>query len=282
MDPGCCTPDLALEAGALPDSSASSQSRSGGKIRLSERRYTAESADPESPDKSFEPQEKEFSLTKLTTSTSQHSKPPSILRLRALKPCENHQRKRSHHRQKSIYFSAEKTYDQVIEELEKENIAPNQRTDLVSPQPCSKLKAHIRTISDTDSVVYTGPAEDQILQDSLETAPPFQRQSTNSTVKGLGERETMTALEEIYEKAGEVKERPLPILGLLPCSAYCQKCGLDVHTTIDFDLKERSRMSSALISLFGPVLSCCEVPLWLNKLKVHRCSVCRSAVARSA
>lgn len=280
MDPGCCTPDAAPEAGAPLVSSVSSQSCSSGKIRLSERRYTAESADPESPEKSFESHEKEFSLTKLTTSTSQHSKPPSILRLRALKPSDNHQRRKSHHRQKSIYFSAEKTYDQVIAELEKENIPPS--TDLVSPQPCSKLKAHIRTISDTDSVVYTGPAEDQLLQDSLETVPPLQRQSTNSTVKGIGERETMSVLEEMYAKAEEVSERPLPIMGILPCSAYCQKCGLDVHTIIDFDLSEKSRMSSALIGLFSPILSCCEVPMWLNKLKVHRCSVCRNAVARSA
>ena len=278
MDPGCCSPDLTAQVLERQQAATSAHKTSRGRSRLAERRYTAE---PESPDKSFEVHEKEFSLSKLTSSLPQNSKPPSILRLPGLKPADSHQRRRSHHRQKSIYFSAETTYDQVIEELEKENLPPPTHPAAASPAP-TKPKAHIRTISDADSVVYTGPVEEQILQDSLEAGQPLYRQSTNSTVKGLGDRETMEVLEELYEKENKAGLRPLPILGSLPCSAYCQKCGMDVHTVISFDLSERSLMSSTLITLFSPVLSCCEVPMWLNKLKVHRCSICHIAVARSA
>jgi protoporphyrinogen oxidase len=243
MEGGCCTPDLLDETGAprALRASLASLSRSSGKTRLSERRYTTESADLETVEEGnrsedFESKEKEFSLSKIVKPTPPRpkEKPPSILRLPVLRPAENkgHHRTRSHHRQKSIYFSAETSYDQMIEELqEKENIDPmpsskrsTPTSSHCSPQSTPRIpkKVHTRTISDADSVVYTGPADEvpqHLLQDSLEVQaikPLHSRQSNNSTVHNSGQDDPnlsgfLTAAIESFQPTS----RTLPILGTL-------------------------------------------------------------------
>ena len=56
---------------------------------------------------------------------------------------------------------------------------------------------------------------------------------------------------------------------------------MDVHTIVSFKAESSSKLSGVVFGLIGNIFACCEAPMWLSKMKVHKCSVCSNVIARS-
>jgi hypothetical protein len=181
---------------------------------------------------------------------------------------------------------------------EVEDISEKVRSREATPR--SRCSTHVRTASDADSVIYVGPGEfspDKLpnlpeisLSDSLEsknntviicgddlasplkdklpttcTTQPHQEDFRESFFFGKAEFKYETAI-----------TNSLPKLGTLPCTAYCSNCREDVHTKIDF-----KQDPGTLVKLLSDVFACCNVPVWLGKMRVHKCVVCSMVIAKS-
>ena len=181
-----------------------------------------------------------------------------------------------------------------------EDISEKIRSREVTPR--SGCSSHVRTVSDADSVIYLGPGElspDKLpnlpeisLSDSLEsknntviicgddlelafplrdklpttcTTQPQQEDFRDSFFFGKSEFKYETAI-----------TNSLPKLGTLPCTAYCQNCRHDVHTKLDF-----TQDTGTLVKLISNVFACCNVPVWIGKMRVHKCVVCSMVIAKS-
>lgn len=129
-------------------------------------------------------------------------------------------------------------FDRVLSSLRN-----NELTDKVYE---NKGTAHIRHISDTDSVIYIGSEDDR---------------SGN----------------KIYNLTSNDKRDSLITLGNTPCTAYCRHCRVDVHTIVEF---HNAKISQKMARIFSSVFSCCSLPVWLSKLRVHKCPNCFLIIAK--
>lgn len=56
---------------------------------------------------------------------------------------------------------------------------------------------------------------------------------------------------------------------------------MDVHTVVALRAEAGGGLSGLMYGLLGNLFACCEAPGWLSKMKVHKCSLCHSTIARS-
>lgn len=109
--------------------------------------------------------------------------------------------------------------------------------------PYKALIKHSRNVSDADSVIYKQTEED---------------------IKR-------------YSKVTASLKNSLPTLEGTPCTIYCRYCQRQVHSQVDI---YSSSVSKKLLNVFSTIISCCQVPTWLNDMKVHRCPNCSLVLAR--
>jgi LITAF-like zinc ribbon domain len=166
-----------------------------------------------------------------------------------LKFDSKHTRKISHTRQRSIGD---------IEDLSKLNFKKETSTRNTSKaiSICtedSRSPSHLRNVSDADSVVYILPEEGK---HSFDVKLPFMigKENTYEPVKGS-----------------------VVLLGSTPCAAYCRYCKSDVHTKVEL---YNAGISSGILKLFSSIFTCCNGPLWLSKLRVHKCPNCSLILAK--
>ncbi|CAG9333623.1 unnamed protein product [Blepharisma stoltei] len=212
-------------------------------------------------------------------------------------PPPNHSRKNSHRRSSSICVLMGVPDDQVLKEITQQVAnAPGQATAIdenklfvKNQSPISTGSCHGRNLSDCDSVIYLGHGEEPSREkentfiDSLEQTDELK---SNFHKKAPTAFTACTAKTEKYDsiasEAGKFPEKSfmrgsLPIFGNMPCTAYCHFCKEVVHTTLDFNAK----IPRPLIKVFSTITSCCRVPEWLDKLRMHRCPKCALVLAKS-
>lgn len=83
--------------------------------------------------------------------------------------------------------------------------------------------------------------------------------------------------EESVKKLRRSNRGSLPVLESTPCTLYCSYCSKQVHSQVEIYTHSVSRK---LINIFASILSCCEAPVWLSSLKVHKCPDCGLVLGR--
>lgn len=83
-----------------------------------------------------------------------------------------------------------------------------------------------------------------------------------------------SGLREKYEFQYELQT--MKNLGVMPCTAFCNNCKIDVHTEIRFI---GSALERKMLSLISEVFTCCEGPAWLSKKRAHTCPNCRKIIS---
>lgn len=66
-------------------------------------------------------------------------------------------------------------------------------------------------------------------------------------------------------------------LGLTACTAMCYNCDQLVATSVEF--YEGSPVPTSLLEFLEKVIGCCSSPIWLNKYKVHKCTLCKNVIS---
>lgn len=102
---------------------------------------------------------------------------------------------------------------------------------------------HSRNVSDADSVIYKQTEEDI----------------------------------RKYSRVTNSLKCSLPILEGSPCTIYCRYCQKQVHSQVDI---YSSSVSKKILNVFSTIISCCQVPMWLNDMRVHKCPTCSLVLAR--
>jgi LITAF-like zinc ribbon domain. len=106
--------------------------------------------------------------------------------------------------------------------------------------------SHLRRISDADSVIYYTPEDGKC---SLDIKPPFRFGKENN---GSGRNSLM-------------------VLENMPLTVYCRYCKHDVHSKVE---AYNAGIPQGFLSVFSSIFTCCNGPLWFNKMKVHKCPRC--------
>ncbi|CAG9334520.1 unnamed protein product [Blepharisma stoltei] len=210
-----------------------------------------------------------------------------------------HYRRGSHQRKRSICTVEEISAEQLIQEVSLQsrikdfNISTRNTSKAPSEEGGSNAgsrnqspKCHIRHASDADSVIYIGFGDD------LTNSKIFgnQKEARKSNKCEMGEE---TWINKSAEKALKNDEKqinsirnsrqsyernPLPVLGNMPSSVYCDFCKMYVHTKIEFLSK---KVPGRVLKIFSSFFACCQIPVWLSKLRVHRCPHCALVLAKS-
>ena len=177
---------------------------------------------------------------------SQVSGPP-------VKAC--HRRSGSHHRQQSIYFPPEATVETVINSL----------------KPSDKPQKH-RNLSDADSVVFLGPADQEITQKSIGETTGKKSEFQMSII------ETATgSLLSTDKPPVSPRMKQMPCLGNTATTSFCRFCKRDVHTKVEFN----SCYNSKLLTAFSSLIGCCSYPSWMASYIVHKCPNCSLVLGKS-
>ncbi|OMJ78016.1 hypothetical protein SteCoe_22257 [Stentor coeruleus] len=80
-------------------------------------------------------------------------------------------------------------------------------------------------------------------------------------------------------KSFDFVNRSLPVFGCNPCTAYCSSCDREVNTVVDF--AKKPSLPFGFLDLVSSFFACCGEPVWLLKLRVHKCERCSKILARS-
>lgn len=64
-------------------------------------------------------------------------------------------------------------------------------------------------------------------------------------------------------------------LGSTSCTTMCYRCNQLVITSVEF---YEGPVLNSLLEFIDKVIGCCS-PIWLNKYKVHKCTLCRSVLS---
>ncbi|CAG9321905.1 unnamed protein product [Blepharisma stoltei] len=214
-----------------------------------------------------------------------------------------HHRQGSHQRKRSICIVEEIPADKLIQEIASQSRVNsyNNSTRNTSKVPSEdgwsnpgsrnqSPKYHTRHISDADSVIYMGFGDD--LTNSRTFGNQIEIKKSNViineeiTVVSKNIRELVQNDENAEEnpvslmkKSRQSYERnPLPVLGNTPSSVYCTFCKTYVHTKIDF---LSGKVPGPLLRMVSSVFACCQIPSWLNTMRVHRCPNCTLVLAKS-
>ena len=83
--------------------------------------------------------------------------------------------------------------------------------------------------------------------------------------------------EESVKKLSPSVRGSLPILESTPCTLFCPCCKVQVHSQLDIYSQS---VSKKLLSIFASIFSCCESPVWLNSMRVHKCPYCSLVLGR--
>mmetsp|Transcript_15105 Transcript_15105/g.21971 ORF Transcript_15105/g.21971 Transcript_15105/m.21971 type:complete len:303 (+) Transcript_15105:72-980(+) len=264
--------------------------------RLSERRYTPSHDSSFCATKENEPEE--VKSGKLLTFTNE-APPPA-----------HHRRNSSHQRKPSIYLPSGLTHHQILLQIsqpkksslkephskknskivsfcsEVENLESRQPS--TQPQSPKIQNQHVRNASDADSVIYMGPDEEKKIQelyeDSLETynsqilseknSPKLQECSPRNVLK---ENNSQNDPVRGSRSIGSVRGS-LPVLGMTPCSAYCNYCKQQVHTKVEY---QNPKLPSPFLTILSNIFTCCQAPNWLSTHRVHACPNCNLVIAKS-
>ena len=162
----------------------------------------------------------------------------------------NHARRISHTRQRSIGDIDELSKLQ----FKKEASTRNTSKVLSIYTEESRSPSHLRNVSDADSVVYVSPEENKCSLDIR--PPPFAFGKENR-------REEMRA--------------SVIMMGNAPCTMFCRYCKVDVHTSVEL---YNAGISGGVLKIFASIFTCCNGPLWLNNLRVHKCPRCSLVLAK--
>lgn len=65
-------------------------------------------------------------------------------------------------------------------------------------------------------------------------------------------------------------------LGVTECTTMCYRCNKLVSTSVEF---YEGPVPSLLLTFLEKVIGCCSSPIWLNKYKVHKCTLCKSVLS---
>ncbi|CAG9328799.1 unnamed protein product [Blepharisma stoltei] len=94
------------------------------------------------------------------------------------------------------------------------------------------------------------------------------------------EMTTKNPKESTMDRKNEEKSpEGLPVVGFLPCTLFCNKCQLDVHTTVE--IQNRTAFPISILEALSSLVECCRGAMWINQMRYHRCSNCNSILARS-
>ena len=71
--------------------------------------------------------------------------------------------------------------------------------------------------------------------------------------------------------------KSLQALGNTPCAIYCRYCKMDIHSNIEY---YNTRVSGGILKMFSSIFTCCNGPLWLSSMSVHKCPNCSLVLAK--
>jgi hypothetical protein len=71
--------------------------------------------------------------------------------------------------------------------------------------------------------------------------------------------------------------KSLQVIGNSPCAVYCRFCKVDVHSSVEY---YNTRMSGGILKMFSSLFTCCNGPLWLCSMRVHKCPNCSLVLAK--
>lgn len=80
-------------------------------------------------------------------------------------------------------------------------------------------------------------------------------------------------------KSLDFVNRSLPVFGCNPCTAYCSSCDREVNTLVGF--AKKPSLPFGFLDFVSSFFTCCGEPVWLLKLRVHKCERCGKVLARS-
>lgn len=83
--------------------------------------------------------------------------------------------------------------------------------------------------------------------------------------------------EESVKKLKLSVKTSLPYLESTPCTIWCPYCAKQVHSKVEI---YSPSVSKKILNIFSSLLSCCESPVWLSNLKVHKCPDCELVLGR--
>ena len=153
----------------------------------------------------------------------------------------NHKRKVSHTRQKSITDC----HDMSNLTLKKE----------VSTRNTSKVSMYTEDSRSQYGVQNASESESIIQISSLKQVNPKGNKENVRTSVG----------------------KSLQALGNTPCAIYCRYCKIDVHSNIEY---YNTRISGGILKMFSSIFTCCNGPLWLSNMTVHKCPNCSLVLAK--
>ena len=167
-----------------------------------------------------------------------------------------HRRTGSHQRQRSIYYPPDTNLETILNVL-KNNESP----------------AHVRNLSDADSVVYLGPGDCNSLNNT------YRQENT--------EKKLELQLSMIETASGSLvsTEKPpmspafkiIPQLGNNETTSFCRFCKKDVHTRVEFN----SCYGGNILNAFSKLFTCCNYPSWMSGYIVHKCPECSLVLGKS-
>lgn len=212
-------------------------------------------------------------------------------------PPPTHHRQGSHQRKRSICIAEEIPADKLIQEIVSQvkkqspppscHKKPHEESNSNAPSRNQSPRFHTRNVSDADSVIYMG-FEDitnsknftqknyEKLQKSVLSS---QETVINKSMKKLRNDENVIETKKSVKKSMQSYDRaPLPVLGNMPSSVYCNFCKMYVHSKVDF---LNAKVPGPILKVFSSFFTCCQVPAWLNTYRVHRCPNCTLVLAKS-
>lgn len=153
----------------------------------------------------------------------------------------NHMRKISHSRQKSINDCHDMSKLTSKKELSTRNTS---KVSMYTEDSRSPIGGH--NASESESII-------QILPDR-QVSPIENKENVRTSVG-----------------------KSLQVLDNTPCAVYCRYCKIDVHSNIEY---YNTRMSGGILKMFSSIFTCCNGPLWLSSMRVHKCPNCSLVLAK--
>lgn len=98
-----------------------------------------------------------------------------------------------------------------------------------------------------------------------------QNKLDNSSVLKIDKRRS---IKEILDE-----NTKLSIIGNEPTTVYCKNCQIDVHTLVE--LENKTILPTSLLEFLGSIAECCRGSTWVSRMRVHRCPLCITLVAKS-
>ncbi|CAG9314160.1 unnamed protein product [Blepharisma stoltei] len=154
------------------------------------------------------------------------------------------------------------------------------RTNSKDREPSERSISPI--VSDLKNFAFCATDDGSTLNSKRQNANEDDKSSETFNVEPTFKVPFKTVLHKgiIQKRMEREKNNPiLPVLGSNPCTAYCEFCKMDVHTTVI--LRNSSVIVASFMELVHNLFGCCSNSIWLNRMRYHRCSNCGTVLGRS-